>query len=150
MGDINIDQNDSNIPGFNLQKTFMETYNLKNLIKNKTRITKYHESSIDVMLTNKPMSFHNSVTCETVSSDHHMIGTLMKPKRMQYRSYKKFSEVGFLEELKNSDFNFHENKPNYNYDSLVNKFSELDNKHAPLNPILGGYLDLVFGGGGGF
>ena len=59
------------------------------------------------MFTNKPMSFHNSVTCETGLSDHHMIGTLMKthlvrlkPKRIQYRSYKKFSEVGFLEELK--------------------------------------------------
>ena len=112
---------------------------MKNLIKNKTRITKSHESSIDVMLTNKPMSFHNSVTCETGLSDHHMIDTLMKthlvrlkPKRIQYRSYKKFSEVGFLEELKNADFNFHENKPNFNYDSLVNKFSELVNKHAPL------------------
>ena len=56
----------------------------------------------------------------------------LKPKRIQYRSYKKFSEVGFLEELKNADFNFHENKPNFNYDSLVNKFSELVNKHAPL------------------
>ena len=40
--------------------------------------------------------------------------------------------MGFLEELKNADFNFHENKPNFNYDSLVNKFSELVNKHAPL------------------
>ena len=75
------------------------------------------------MFTNKPMSFHNSVTCETGLSYHHMIGTLMKthlvrlkPKRIQYRSYKKLSEVGFFEELKNADFNFHENKPNFNYD----------------------------------
>ena len=69
-----------------------------------------------------------------------MIGALMKinhlvrlkPKRIQYRSYKNISEVGFLEEFKNSDFNFHQNKPNFNYDSLINKFSELVNKHAPL------------------
>ena len=103
MGDINIDQNDSSKPGFNLQKAFMDTYNLKNLIKNKTRIMKSHESSIDVMLTNKPMSFHNSVTCETGLSDHHMIGTLMKThlvrfknKCIQYRSYKNLVKWDFL------------------------------------------------------
>ena len=140
MGDINIEQDESSKPGFSLQKSFMDTYNLKNLIKNKTCFTKSHESSIDVMFTNKPMSFHNSITFETGLSDHHhMIGTLikthlvrLKPKRIEYRSYKKFSEVEFLEDLKNADFNFLENDPDFNYESLVNKFSELVNKHAPL------------------
>ena len=82
----------------------MDTYNWKNLIKSKTRITKSHESSIDIMLTNKPMSFYNLETCETGLSDHHMIGTLMKthlvrfkPKRIQCRSYKKkFVKWNFL------------------------------------------------------
>ena len=56
----------------------------------------------------------------------------LKSKRIQYRSYKNISEVGFLEEFKNAEFNFHKNKPNFNNHSLINKFSELVNKLAPL------------------
>ena len=52
---------------------------LKNLIKGKTCFTRTHESSIDVILTNKSKSFQHTKTSETCLSDHHhMIATFLK------------------------------------------------------------------------
>ena len=100
MGDINIDTRDSNSSGYDRLMSLCETFDLKNLIKNKTCFTDTHKSSIDVILTNKPRSFQHSSTYETGLSDHHhMITTFMRahlvrlqPKRITYRSYKNFTE----------------------------------------------------------
>ena len=63
MGDINIDLHDPNSGGLGNLIALCETYNLKNLIKTKTCFTKNHTSSIDVILTNRPKSFHTTLTC---------------------------------------------------------------------------------------
>ena len=98
MGDINIDTHDHNDCGYDKLISLCETFDLKNLIKDKPCFTTTHKSSIDVILTNRPRSFQHSLTYETRPSDHHhMITTFMKShlfqlqlKKITYRSYKFF------------------------------------------------------------
>ena len=75
MGDLNIDTQNLKDAGFNALDCFCDTFNLKNLIKNKTCFTKTHQSSVDVILTNKPRSFMHSYASETGLSDHHCMIT---------------------------------------------------------------------------
>ena len=65
MGNLNIDTQNLKDAGFNALDCFCDTLNLRNLIKNKTCFTKTHQSSIDVILTNKPRSFMHSYATET-------------------------------------------------------------------------------------
>ena len=117
-----------------------ETFDLKNLIKNETCFTDTHKSSIDVILTNKPRSFQHSLTYETGLSDHHhMIITFMRahlvrlqPKMVTYRSYKRFTESLFLKDIQNTNFDCDSEYPNIFYESLVQKFKKIVDKHAPL------------------
>ena len=79
---------------------FCLNYNLSNLIKEPTCF-KNHEnpSCIDLILTNFPRHFQNSMAVETGLSDcHKMIVTVMKsqyeklkPKLISYRKYNNFS-----------------------------------------------------------
>ena len=62
---------------------------------------------LDVLLTNKPNNFQQTIVCETGLSDCHMLiattlrSTFIKlsPKAVKYRSYKNFNETVFLHEL---------------------------------------------------
>ena len=66
LGDFNSEINE------NTMKVFCETYNLKNLVKQDTCFKNpLNPSSIDVILTNREKSFHNTITVETGLSDHH-------------------------------------------------------------------------------
>ena len=89
-------------------KNFCELYDLQNLIKGPTCYKNAsNPSSIDVILTNRKNNFQNSMTVETGLSDHHkMIITVLKvhfkkkePITIKFRSYKKFSEVRFRDNL---------------------------------------------------
>ena len=56
-------------------KNFCQSYGLKNLINEPTCYKNTNNpSSIDVILTNRPNSFQNSMAIETGLSDHHKIG----------------------------------------------------------------------------
>ena len=57
IGDINTDTLDLNSSGYDRLMSLCETFDLKNLIKNKTCFTDTHKSSIDVTLTNTPNLF---------------------------------------------------------------------------------------------
>ena len=61
-------------------ENFCEMYNLENLIKEPTCFkSTENPSSIDVILTNKKLSFQHSMTIETGLSDFHkMTVTVMK------------------------------------------------------------------------
>ena len=50
MGDINIDLHDKKATGFKELKELMDTFGLKNIIKDKTRFFRENESSIDCKL----------------------------------------------------------------------------------------------------
>ena len=96
MGDINIDLHDKKCVGFKQLNDFMDIFNLTNLIKEKTCFFRDHESSIDVILTNKPRKYFNSKSFELGVSDcHKMVVTNLRAhvshlstKTIEYRSMK--------------------------------------------------------------
>ena len=104
MGDINIDIYDQSDAGYNKLKHLCDVYNLSNLIKGKTCFMKDHQSSIDVILTNKPKSFQHTTVFESGLSDYHlMISTSLKVKLVRlkskvitYRCYKNLIKPIFL------------------------------------------------------
>ena len=56
----------------------------------------------------------------------------LRPKVITYRSYKKFHEEKFLNDLKETNIIMNEKDPTQNYQSLTKKFLTIVNKHAPL------------------
>ena len=63
-----------------LHSTLCEIYNLKNIIREKSCFKNpNYPSCIDLIITNRPKSFQNSMVIETCLSDFHkMYITLMK------------------------------------------------------------------------
>ena len=154
MGDINIDYQNINSVGYHDHGllitvisrrchdliNFMATFNFKNLIKEKTCFAKDHESSIDIILTNKPESFLKSNAFELGISDcHKMIATTlrshiprMKSQSIMYRSMNKFGKIKFMEELNEFSVNTIHNGTNIDYQNFTEKVTKLLDKHAPL------------------
>ena len=140
LGDINSGCHNPYHNDFDYINTICEIYNLKNLIKDKTCFAGTHGSSIDVILTKKPRYFQHTLTCETGLSDHHHVITTflsshlvrLKPKKSFYRSYKRFDESMFLEDVKNVNFVCDTVDPDLNYESLINGFCSIIEKNAPL------------------
>ena len=56
----------------------------------------------------------------------------LQPKQITYRSYKNFNESLFLKDVQNIDFSCNSEDPNVIYESLVQKFQNIIDKHAPL------------------
>ena len=112
LGDLNIDLMDPNDQGFNNLIDFCEIFDLTNLIKFDTCVTKNHSSSIDVILANRKGCFKNSGTVETGASDFHkMVLTMFKgrfikqkPIEITYRDYRYFNENVFLHDLRAAPF----------------------------------------------
>ena len=147
MGDINIDTDDDKAIGQNKLSEFCDVFGLENLIQGSTCVTVRHEpTSIDVILTNKKRSFKNSGTVATGLSDYHkMVLTTMranyerlKPTKIQYRSYKNFSEKDFLRDLQNMPFHtcmdMDDNEAAYS--SFKDMFKKVVDKHAPMKSKL--------------
>ena len=132
MGDINIDSHNPKSNGYDLLNTLCETFNLKNIIKNKTCHKGIHASSIDAILTNRPRSFQNTSTYETVLSDYHYMITTFLKSHLVHRDYKHCDESSFLADIQAAKFTCNSDDPNLNYENLVNTFCSIINKHAPL------------------
>ena len=133
MGDFNV------IDDGHYMKSFCKNYGLKNLIRQPTC---YKNPSnpvcIDLIFTNVPRSFQSTCVVETGLSDFHLMTlTVMRksfkkhqPKRINYRSYKKFSIEKYKETLINnlSEENF------INNDDCFQRFCHMSldplNKHA--------------------
>ena len=103
MGDFNTEPTDTAF------SNFCEIYNLKNLIKDKTCFKNPNKPScIDLIITNRPNSFQNSLVIETRLSDFHkMCITIMKmyhskqkPSIIHYRKFKNFNNDAFINVLK--------------------------------------------------
>ena len=78
LGDINIDTLKKKGSKVQLFNQFCETFDMTNLIKSNTCFTKSSESSIDIILTNRPRFFFHCQSVETGISDvHTMVCTLM-------------------------------------------------------------------------
>ena len=79
LGDINIDTLKKKGSKVQLFNQFCETFDMTNLIKSNTCFTKSSESSIDIILTNRPRFFFHCQSVETGISDvHTMVCTLMR------------------------------------------------------------------------
>ena len=137
---LNIDNGREKGLKVDLFRKFCDTYSFQNLIKAKTCYTKSGESSLDVILTNKPRLFFHNLSVETGISDvHTMVCTFLrshmtklKPIKIQYRNYKFFDEERFNAELVNSDLLLNEDNPDKMYLELAQNICNILERHAPL------------------
>ena len=102
-GDFNADENKGSL------KSFLELYDLKNLVREKTCFKSLlNPSCVDLFLTNSYRSFQSTKAISTgISVCHKMIITVLKttfkkgkPKEFIYRSYKRFDKAYFSKDLK--------------------------------------------------
>ena len=120
-------------------KEFCDTYNLKNLITEPTCFKNAQNPTlIDLILTNKPKSFHNSMCIETGISDFHKMTvcvlnvqfTKLSPAKIKYRNYKNFNLNLFKAELKiNLEVS---EKSEITYEKFKDTFMQSLNKHASM------------------
>ena len=111
MEDFNIDIKKENSTTCDKLEEFCDTFNLKNLVKSKTCFLDNHNSTKDLILTNKPRCFRITNVTETGVSDSHKLITFMKshisrlkPQNVHYRSYKYFNEEKFLSDIRKRIF----------------------------------------------
>ena len=137
MGDFNIDLNKTDCIGFGKLEEFCNSFSLTNIVKRNTYFAKNSKSTIDLLPTNKPMSFLVTSTTETGLSDcHKLISSFMKSyisrlkaRTIFYRIYKNFNEEKFVKDVKVADFSFSSNDPNEDYSVLSDTFSKLVDRH---------------------
>ena len=117
---------------------FCDTYNLKNIVKGPTCFKNpTNPSSVDVILTNKFRSFTDNINIESGLSDFHLLTTCtmrsffpkQSPKFIKYRSYRKFDNILFHNEL---EHNLQCLSEYPTYEIFESIFIETLNKHAPL------------------
>ena len=126
---------------------FCEDYNLTNLIKEPTCFKSVQNpSTIDLILTNRPRCFCNSMAIETGLSDHHKLTITalrahfhkQSPDIIIYRDYKYFDRINFRNELtqklKNNTISLK------CYETFENIIISVINKHAPMKKK---YLGLI-------
>ena len=129
LGDFN------NIPSSVEISSFMADHCLYSLINTPTCFKSPAGRCIDLILTNKKLSFQKSQSFETgVSDHHHMIYTMLKstfihlpPKEITYRSYKNFSKEDFTTELR---YNLEASQIG-DFTSLYTILTETLDNHAP-------------------
>ena len=141
---MNIDVDDPNTPEIQDLNDLVTSYDLSIITKGKTCITWGHESSLDIILTNKPRSHMHTISLELGISDFHKMSltilksqlSRLKPREISYRSYEKFNLEDFLIDLnKNFDMNYLNKNPvnsDLFYNSLVDILTLTLNKHSPL------------------
>ena len=129
IGDFNLQ------PESNSIKNILELYKCSNLVKSPTCFkSTENPSCIDLILTNRKMCFqHTKTICTGISDHHRLVYTMFKstfsklqPKKLQYRSFKRFSSDEFSTCLSNELRNC------YNLTSFNDIFCTLLDKHAPL------------------
>ena len=114
MGDINIDTTEAEQAKLTnrLLKGLCMTYDLSNLVTESACITFTHESSLDVILTNRKQNFMLSKAVKTGLSDFHkMVTTFMRytysrqePIKIYYRDYSNFDKTKLIEDFEKSNY----------------------------------------------
>ena len=131
---------DFNAPPHNItMKSFCETNNFKNLVKDPTCFKNATSPScIDLFLKNSAKSFQNTTNVETGLSDFHkLIVTVLKvhfdkqnPRIVKYRNIKRFSNEAFCQDLINELNNYDIN--NIELTTFTNVCNKILNLHASL------------------
>ena len=102
IGDLNAEPTEATV------SDFCEIYNLKHLIKDKTCFKNpIKPTCIDLIITNRPKCFQDSVVIETGLSDFHkmsatfmqMYYTKQKPSIVRYHKFKNFCNDSFVKDI---------------------------------------------------
>ena len=113
----------------------------KNIIKDNTWFNNPSEPScIDLIITNRPKIFQNSVAVETGLSDFHKLTlTVMKvfykkqkTKIVTYRNYKHFSNKAFMFAVKNSIIEMTSEKNDLEFDRFKTALDKAIQSHASI------------------
>ena len=99
-GDLKINLLDSKSEPKNYFSDLRDTFELTNLVKDKTCFKSINRTLLDVILTNRAKCFQKTIVCETGLSDcHKLVMTIFRstfiklpPKIITYRSYKTFDK----------------------------------------------------------
>ena len=141
MGDLNIDTADKTKDTCNYLSDLCDTFSFTNIINGKTCFKAQKATSIDVLITNRPRSFHKTCIFETGFSNHHKLilsvfpsyFIRIPPKIIEYRNYKKFNETVFLHDLDQELLKGEMYKSNNEmYSTFTKVFKIVLDKHAPL------------------
>ena len=140
IGDINVNVINKNSYGYQEYESFLDTFNLKNLINKTTCHTKTASSSLDVLLTNRNRFCFHTIVLETGISDVHcLIGTTIRatykraePNIIQYRNYNKFDQNSFLYDLRCFEEDENIDDPNILYENFLSFYQNTLEKHAPI------------------
>ncbi|XP_060561384.1 uncharacterized protein LOC132721143, partial [Ruditapes philippinarum] len=120
------------------------SFNLKQVVEEPTRVTKTSKTIIDHLYTNFPHNISEITIPQLSISDHFPIcftrkisNTITKKSLhqiIQYRNVKKFDEKEFLESLEQQPWSLIEifEDPNDALDCFNSLFSQVLNEHAPL------------------
>ena len=142
LGDFNVDLFSKRIPSNWLHR--QNIFNLSQLVKHPTRVTKSSATLIDHVYTNQPNHVKSVAVRNCSISDHYPVcisyhrkfGKTKKQHHeyITYRSMKNFDENLFLEDLEKSPFdNIHAfDDPDESLLFFMNTFSDVLNKHAPI------------------
>ena len=95
-----------------------------------------HKSLIDLILTNKPLSFQRTQVTETGLSDYHRLITTffkckfqyLKPKIICCWKYKSFNESTFLNDVAKLEFELSSKDSHKGYNTITNNFLKVVNK----------------------
>ena len=140
IGDLNIDLNIPNHDKKHLLEDMCDTFDLTNMVKEKTCFMSAVGSSIDLILTNKPKSFYKTIAIETGLSDHHKmvvtflrnhISLKLKPKNIEYRNTKNMNWEQFKIDIANIHFDEITRFSN-SYTGFTTLFKSIVDRHAPI------------------
>ena len=139
LGDLNLELTESAV------KDFCEIYSCKNLIKENTCFKNpLKPSCIDLIITNRPKSFQNSVTVETGLLDFRkMTLTVMKvfykkqkTNIVTYRNYKHCSNEVFMLDVKNSITQMTSENNDLEFDRFKTALDKAIQRHAPIKRVM--------------
>ena len=118
-------------------KDFCQIYGCKNIVKDKTCFKNpINSTCIGLIITNRPKSFQESEVIETGLSDFHKMSLTVikvfynkqKPKIIQYRKYKGFSNEAFMQELESALARFSQ----ISFRTFKSTVDYILQKHAPI------------------
>ena len=128
--------------------TFMEMYNLEQMVTKPTRITPTSKSLIDIILTTNSNLCCNTDVIHHSFSDHGLVETTIPTKikmkrnnstkhdQKEFRSFKHFDVDSFVKDLENVDWDINESRPvTLAWNSFARKFNDICDIHAPTKTI---------------
>ena len=137
LGDFNCDMIEPNKPPMDGRDLcdLLDIYNLENLIKSPTRITKTSKTLLDVILKNNKKRILSSGVVDVQISDQFLVFTILRlsaprlqSRKIYARRYKNFNSDTFLEDLQNAPFH------------IMDVFDDVDNKLFAFESL---YLDII-------